>query len=173
MSITRWDPWSEFVSLREAMDQLIRESFIRPAEAIARVSGLGMSIPIDVRDTDDAYIITASMPGVRPEDVNIQVTGETLQISGETREEREELKAPEGEARHGTWLVRERRHGRFERTITLPSAVKADAAEAMLENGVLTLRLPKAEGARSRTIPIRTGRTTQSIEAQARTTSQG
>ncbi|MFO7271596.1 Hsp20/alpha crystallin family protein [Sphaerobacter thermophilus] len=168
MSITRWDPWSEMMSLREAMDQLLRESFVRPATSMLRSGSLGMGIPLDVRETDDAYIVKATMPGVRPDDVSIQITGNTLQISGETREEYEQSEGAEEGRDRGTWLVRERRYGRFERTITLPTDVKADQAQATLEHGVLTLRLPKAEEARARRIPVQSGTGAQQIEAQSR-----
>lgn len=153
------------MQLRETVDQLLRESFVRPATSMLRTGSMTMGIPLDVLETDDAYIVKATMPGVRPDDVNIQITGNTLQISGETREEYEQKE--EGRER-GTWLVRERRYGRFERTITLPTDVKADQAQATLEHGILTLRLPKAEEARARRIPVQSGTSAQQIEAQAR-----
>lgn len=168
MSITRWDPWSEVVSLREAMDQLLRESFVRPSQAMLRGAGMGMGMPLDVRETDDEYIVTATMPGVRPNDVNIEIKSDTLHISGETREEHEQTEDMPSE-RRGTWLVRERRYGRFERTLTLPTEVKVDQARATLEHGLLTLHLPKADEARARKIPVQSGQGAQSIEAQSRT----
>lgn len=168
MSIQRWDPWGEMMSLREAMDQLLRESFVRPAQLLGQqvgTSGTAMGMPIDIQETDDAFLIRATMPGVRPDDVSIQIKGDTLQISGTLHEEHEEEREAEGRVR---WLMRERRAGRFERTITLPATVKAEQAEATLEHGILSLRIPKAEEARARSIPVRTGGSAQAIDTQAR-----
>ncbi len=161
MSILRWDPWSEMLSLRETMDRLLEESFGRPGAPTT--PGMGR-VPLDVRETADEYVIEAAVPGVRPEDVQIQAMGNTLTISGEVKE------APE-ERRQGQWLVRERRTGRFARTVTLPGPVAADRAEATFEHGVLTVHLPKAEEAKAKAIPIRTGAGTAGgvIEAQSRT----
>lgn len=142
MSTGRWDPWNELLPLREMMDQLFRESMIRP-RAAGMVSGIG--VPVDIAETDEAYVVMAVIPGARPEDVQIQVSGDTLQLSGEVRE-------PEVE---GTWLVRERRYGAFRRVLTMPGPVRADDAEAEFVNGVLVVRLPKATVSRSRQIPIR------------------
>ncbi len=148
MSISRWDPFGDIVSLREAMNNLLEDSFVRPRPGQGEtVSGLAL----DVRETADAFIVTASVPGVAPADVDITVLGDTLQIRGERREERSE-----GSDQEGRWLVRERRFGAFQRGVSLPTAVKADAANAEFKDGVLTVTLPKADQAKPRTIPVRT-----------------
>ncbi len=143
MSTSRWDPWGELLPLRELMDQLFRESMIRPRPP-GMVSGIG--VPVDLAETDEAYIVMAVIPGAQPEDVQIQVTGDTLQLSGEVKE-------PDLD---GTWLARERRYGAFRRVLALPGPVRAEDAEAEFVNGVLVVRLPKASVSRSRQIPIRT-----------------
>ena len=146
MSITRWDPWGDIVSLREAMNNLLEESFVRPRQgAPGQVAGLAL----DVRETPEAFVVTASVPGVPPEDVDITVLGDTLRIRGERREEREQ--GGENER----WLIRERRFGAFERVVSLPTGVKSDAATADFKDGVLTITLPKAEEAKPRSIPVR------------------
>ena len=147
MSISRWDPWGDIVSLREAMNNLLEESFVRPRGGGSGAAGLA----VDVRETPEAFVVTASVPGISPEDVDITVLGDTLRIRGERREERSE----EGE--QGRWLIRERRVGSFERTIALPTTVKADAADADFRDGVLTITLPKADEAKPRSIPVRGG----------------
>lgn len=147
MSAGRWDPWSEFLPLREMMDQLLRESMGRPRTG-GMVSGIG--VPIDIAETDDAYLVMAVIPGARPEDVQIQVSGDTLQLSGEVKEPELDEQA--------TWIARERRYGPFRRVLTLPGPVRADDAEAEFVNGVLVVRLPKATVSRSRQIPIRSVR---------------
>ena len=151
MSISRWDPWSDLISLREAMNNLLEESFVRPRPgAAAGTSGLA----VDVRETGDGFVVTASVPGTRPEDVDITILGDTLQIRGEYKDESERQ---EGQGDQGRWLIRERRSGAFERTISLPASVKADAANAEFRDGILTVTLPKADEAKPRTIPVRGG----------------
>ena len=148
MSITRWDPFGDIVSLREAMNNLLEESFVRPRPGATSAGGPA-GLALDVRETPDAFIIHASVPGVPAENVEITVLGDTLRIRGERRDEREEGSTSE------RWLLRERRFGAFERTVALPTAVKADEADAEFKDGVLTVTLPKAEAAKPRSIPVR------------------
>ncbi|MEN6410864.1 MAG: Hsp20/alpha crystallin family protein [Anaerolineaceae bacterium] len=101
--------------------------------------------PMDVRADDEAYEIKASLPGVKPEDINIQIVNETVTISGEIKNDRDEK---------ASYLLAERPAGRFNRTLTLPVTLDANKAEAAFEYGVLTLRVPKAEAARPKTIKI-------------------
>jgi HSP20 family protein len=146
MSISRWDPWGELVGLREAMNNLLEESFVRPRPGAA---GNVASLAVDVRETPDAFTVAASVPGVSADEVEITVLGDTLRIRGERKEERQEN---DHDAR---WLLRERRYGAFERTVALPAAVRADAATAEFKDGVLTIWLPKADEAKPRAIPVR------------------
>ena len=148
MSITRWDPWGEMVSLRDAMDRLLAESVVRPR---GETGGMPSSLALDVREQNDDFVISTPIPGVKPEDVDISILGDTLRIRGERREERQEG----GEGKR--WLLREQRYGSFERTLRLPSAVKADQAQADFRDGILTITLPKAEEAKERRIPVRAG----------------
>jgi HSP20 family protein len=143
MSIQRWDPWRDIVTLREAMNSLLEESFVRPRAGAGQAAGM----PLDLRETDDGYVVETTIPGAKLEDVEISVLGDTLRISAEVRDTSEQS----GEK----WLIRERRFGRFERALTLPMQVKADAATADFRDGVLTISLPKAEVARPRSIQVR------------------
>ncbi|MEA2598591.1 MAG: hypothetical protein QOF01_5060 [Thermomicrobiales bacterium] len=145
MSITRWDPWGEMVSLRDAMDRLVSESFIRPRGEAAPAAA---SLAVDVREEGDNFVITAPVPGIAPDDVEITVLGDTVRIRGERREERQEG------AENQRWLVREQRFGFFERVVRLPTAVKADAARAEFQDGILRVTLPKTEEAKERRIPV-------------------
>jgi HSP20 family protein len=162
MSSTRWDPWSEFVSLREAMNNLLEESFVsrpRPGEGdpaggqtrAAATQTTASGLAVDIRESADGYEVTASVPGVSPDQVEITVLGDRLRIRGERRDDAEQRDPG------GRWILRERRFGAFERSVTLPSAVKADAASADFKDGVLTITLPKADEARPRSIPVRPG----------------
>lgn len=155
MSVNRWDPWRDIVSLREAMNSLLEESFVRPRTGYLPLSGAS-GVPMDLQETEDAFVATLSLPGVDPEAVEISVLGDQLRVSGEIKDDRGESSANgANDASETRWLLRERRFGRFERTVTLPAAPAADQASADFDKGVLTIRLPKAESARLKTIPVR------------------
>jgi HSP20 family protein len=157
MSSERWDPFREMLTLRDAMDRLLQQSFVRPNPLVG--TGRAEAVPLDVVDRGDAFEVKASLPGVKPEDVDVTVQGDRLTIRGESRA---------AEERTGdTWLVREHRYGRAERSITLPGIVSSDKAEARMENGVLTLRLPKAQEALPRRISIGGGGAGQSAGGAA------
>lgn len=143
MAIERWDPFREAVSLRDAMNSLFQDSFVRPA---AWAAGALTQIPLDVCENENEFVVHASLPGVKPADVQITVHGDVLTIRGETRAEEEKT----GE----NWLLRERRVGTFQRAIGLNAPVNADKAVARFENGVLMLTLPKAEEAKPRQIKV-------------------
>src|SRR5579871_1885722 len=133
-----WNPASELVSLREAMDRLVADSFISPRALLGTV-GAGAALPANLYETTDGYIAQFSLPGVDPDKVQVTVQGETLQLKGERT-------APRLENAQQLW------HGinagQFEQTFSLPTAVEAEGAQASYEWGVLTLRLPKARHAR-------------------------
>ena len=141
--IRRTNPFGELISLRAAMDRLFEDSWVRPNNGALDEHPLAL----DVRTTNDAYEIEAALPGVKPEDVDISVLGETLTISARTGQE--QSRDEDG------YSYREIRRGSFSRTVTLPSAVKADAASATFENGMLRLSIPKAEEAKPRQIQIK------------------
>lgn len=157
--IRRTNPFGELISLRAAMDRLFEDSWVRPHNGAVDEHPLAL----DVRTTDDAYEIEAALPGVKPEDVDISVLGETLTITART--DQEQSREDDG------YSYREIRRGSFSRAVTLPSAVKADAASATFENGMLHLSIPKAEEAKPRQIQIKATATagdgTQVIEGRA------
>lgn len=146
-NLVRWDPLRDMVSLREAMDRLFEESFVRPRSWLAPVEGV-VRLALDIFESDDDVVVQASIPGVKPEDIDISVTGDTLTIKGETQEEKEE--------KTGNYHLRERRYGAFQRSISLPTQINADKAKAEFEHGVLTLTLPKVEEVKPRSIKIKT-----------------
>jgi HSP20 family protein len=144
MSTERWDPFREVMTLRDAVDRLFQQSIVRPGNLI---SGLrSEAVPIDVLETDRAVQVRASIPGVKPDDLQVTIQGNLLTIGGESRAEEEH------EGQH--WIVREHRFGEFRRTVELPVPVDADRAEAHFEYGVLTLTLPKLEAVQPRRIAI-------------------
>lgn len=145
MAIESWDPFREAVSLRDAMNSLFQESFIRPGGLAGQQAHV--ALPLDVSESQDAFVVKASLPGVRPDDVQISVQGDVLTIRGESTAEEEK----DGDR----WHLRERRFGSFQRTVSLPTPVNPDQAEAQYEHGVLTLTLPKSEAAKPRQIKIK------------------
>jgi HSP20 family protein len=132
----------DFMSLHEAMDRLFNESVV-PSQGTDNGS---IALPVNVREEKDHYVITAALPGVRPEDVQIEATSNAITISGETTDERE---VDEGE-----YVRRERRFGRFFRMLELPVEINAEGAEASFENGVLTLRVPKSEATKPKQVRV-------------------
>ncbi len=144
-NLTRWEPVREMVTLRDAMDRLFDEAFTRPWYGDGG-NTLGMPA-VDMYQTDDDVIVKATVPGMKPEDIQISVTGDTLTIKGETKEETDN--------KEKAYHIRERRWGSFERTITLPTNVRSDKAQADFENGVLSITLPKAEDVKPKTITVK------------------
>jgi HSP20 family protein len=145
--VRRNSPFGELMSLRSAMDRLFEDSFVRPPLWTGTYEGVG-SLPVDVSTTADELVVKASLPGWKPEDVEVSVEGRTLTISGQSQEAREDDNADQG------YLVREIRRGSFSRSLTLPESVEPDKATANFENGILTLRIPMAEQAKPRQIRI-------------------
>jgi HSP20 family protein len=133
--VRRPSPFGELLSLRSTMDRLFEEGFVRPRTWAAFDGGPGL--PLDVTATPDEIRVEASLPGFKPEDVEITVENGTLTISGQTKDERDE--------RDGDYLLKEIRRGSFSRTVSLPEGLEPDKASATFENGVLTLRIPRAE----------------------------
>ena len=144
-NITRWEPAREMMTLREAMDRLFDDAFTRP---LGIRDGWAMSMPaIDMYQTENDVVVKASVPGIKSDEVQINITGDVLTLKGEVKQEEER--------KDRAWHIREQRFGSFERSVMLPTAVKTDKAEAVFENGVLTITLPKADEVKPKTINIK------------------
>jgi HSP20 family protein len=157
MSVTRWDPWGEMLSLREAMNRLLEDSYVRPVGGNA-VQSSG-NLALDIWQDQDSIEVTAALPGLKPEDVDITIQGDVLLIRAEQKQQTER--------KQGNYLVRERRSGSFSRAVQLPVMVDADKANAEFQNGVLHLTLPKAESVKPRSIRVQN---TEALNAPARVT---
>ena len=144
-ALTRWDPYRELATMRSMMDRLMDEDAFRLQRQGERSNEFGLAL--DVAEKNDAYIVKASVPGVAPEDVEVTLSDNVLTIKGEMKEDKE--------IKEETYHVRERRFGQFVRSVTLPMPVNADKIEAINENGVLTLTLPKAESTKPKRIEVR------------------
>lgn len=143
-TLVRWEPFAELEPMRNTMERLFGE-FGRFPSFPNGDTDFGY-LPIDVAETADGYEMTASLPGLKPEEVTIQVNSNVITIKGETKTEAEE--------KTKTWLKLERRRGAFSRSITLPTDLDAEKAKAEFENGVLKLFLPKSEAMKPKSVPV-------------------
>ncbi len=140
----RWDPFREFEDLQRRMGSLLESTFA-PSAAGQRQNFGGVWLPLaDVSETDDAYIVEIDLPGVKRDDVDVQLDGNELAVTGEFKE-----REREGMFRHRT-----RRLGRFEFRMTVPRDIDADKIDAGLDDGVLTIRIPKTDKAKPRRVEI-------------------
>ena len=156
MNIVRWEPFREMTSLRDAMDRLFEDSFVR---APRLWSALGAwELPLDMYQTANDVVVKGTLPGFKPEEVDISITGDTLTLKGEHKEE--------NEVKEEDYFYKERRYGAFSRSVPLPVKVKSDKAEAAFENGVLTLTLPKAEEVKPKQIKVKAKQTTESKKTE-------
>jgi HSP20 family protein len=143
-TLIRWEPFAEFRSIRRTMDNLFGELAGMPRPGIWAGE---WSFPLDVSETDDALVLKAALPGLRPDDLDISVHEDVLSIKGELKQEQK--------VERENYYRRELRHGIYSRSVPLPVHVEHEKAEASFENGILTVRLPKAEKARPKTIKVR------------------
>jgi HSP20 family protein len=134
------------MQMREEMDRLFGQ-FLRRGEGEEATWGQGMwAPPVDIYETDDAFMLKAELPGFTKDDVNIEVHENRLIIRGERKRETE--------AKEDQYHRLERAYGRFERAFWLPTTVDAEHIQASFKNGILEMRLPKSERAKPKQIPI-------------------
>jgi len=145
-SIVRWDPLREAMSLRDAVEQMWPERFGR----LPMPLGLWNegSLAVDVYDSGESVVVKTAIPGVKAEEIDVSITGDTLTIKAETKEEEE--------VKQENYLRRERRFGSYYRSVTLPGGLETGKAEADYTDGVLTLTFPKAEEVKPKSIKIQT-----------------
>lgn len=143
-NITRWEP-AGVTSLRDAMDRLFEDSFVRSSGLFP---ALRTEAPaVDIYQTDTDVVVKASLPGMKSEDVDISVTGDVITLKGEHKEEKE--------VKEEDYFRKEMRYGSFTRTLPIPVPVNVDKAEAEFENGVLTVRLPKTEESKPTSVKVK------------------
>ena len=140
--IVRWNPVREMMALQNAMNRLMDESFDDLTPGMRR-----WDLAVDLVETDDSFVVKASLPGITPEDMDITVEDDTLTIKAETKVEEE--------YEQNSYHLRERRFGGFSRSLRLPTAINAEKIEAVFEHGVLTLTVPKAEAVKPKKISVR------------------
>lgn len=143
--LTRWDPLREMMVIRNNMDRMFNRDL---SVAGTPWKSFNWSVALDVVESDDEYVVKASLPGINPDDLDITFSDNRLTIKGELEEEQEL-----NEARYH---LRERKYGKFIRSIQLPKGIESDKIEASYEKGVLSLHLPKAEEIKPKRIAIKT-----------------
>lgn len=143
---TEYGQSGQALSLRGAMDRLFQDAFV---PSLSALEGSQFWPAVDILNTEDAFVVLASLPGVRPDEVEITLENQTLTVRGQV--------VDEGESEQGDYLYRERKFGRFSRQIGFPTRVEAESAEASFDNGSLRLRVPKAAETKPRRIEIKPG----------------
>ena len=135
MALVRWDPFGEIRRMNADASRLLR----------SRENG-GWTLPVDVVQSGDGFLVRASLPGVKPEDIGVSIQDGLLSIEAKAEAQEEE--------QDGSYLVRERRSGRFQRTLRLPETVDLDHVKSQFENGVLIVNLPKAEAEKAKRVEV-------------------
>ena len=141
MKVMKIEP--EFVSLRDAVDKLLEDSFIRPFNGFSATP----AFPVEMKETKDAYVLKAQVPGIKPEDIAIEATAEEVTIRGELKQDQER--------KEEDYLRKELRYGKMQRSFTLPLAIDPNKVEAIFEHGVVTVTLPKSEVVKPKVITIK------------------
>jgi len=144
MSLVRWDPFRDLEALQEDVSRLFQESISRPRREApaARV----WAPAVDVVEDQDKILVKAELPGIKKEDIDIELTGDTLTVRGERKFESEEKKE--------NYVRVERTYGRFQRTFTIGIPVKADGVKAAYKDGILEVTIPKSEQTKPKKVDI-------------------
>jgi HSP20 family protein len=144
-TIEPWEPFSEFEQVSERLRRILEQTFGGFAPSPMTEQG-GWSPLVDIEEEDDAYVVEAELPGVKEKDLNIEIVGNELAISGEVKERQ----------RKGALRRQARRTGRFDYRVRLPEPLDAEQVDARLADGVLIVRVPKSERAQRRKIEVKT-----------------
>ena len=141
--ISRWDPVRDMITMRQAMDRMLDDTFARGSETHGTGAWL---LPMDAYITDEAIIIRADVPGIKSEEIEIMLEGDTLTIRGEIKRE---------DAENRKYVLLERPTGKFERTLSINTPIDHEKVEASFKDGVLTLTLPKADAVKPRQTAVK------------------
>lgn len=145
-NLIRWEPEREMMTLREAMDRLFDDAFTCPLGPRDSWHGSGVPV-IDMYQTDNDVVVKATLPGMKADDVQINITGDVLSIKGEMKEK--------NETKEKNYHIREQHWGAFERSVMLPTSIVSDKAKAEFEDGILTITLPKAEEVKPKIVNVK------------------
>lgn len=142
--LVRWEPFREIVSLRNQLDRLLEENL--PFTRGESLEMVNWDLALNVVEKKDEIEVKTSLPGMKPEEIEVTLRDNVLTISGETKHEEER--------KDEHYHLREMRYGKFSRSMSLPVAVKEDEVEAVYDQGVLTLHLPKTEEVQAKRIAV-------------------
>ncbi|HSB70205.1 MAG TPA: Hsp20/alpha crystallin family protein [Candidatus Methylomirabilis sp.] len=145
LSFNTWDPFAEMADLRRVTDRVFGEFFGRTPSGMASTEGLWSPL-VDIHETSDGIQLKAELPGVKQEDIEVSLDGDTLTLKGERRRETE--------VKENEYHRVERSYGKFQRSILLPSVVDASRVKATYRDGVLEIQLPKKEEAKPKEIKV-------------------
>ena len=144
-SLSTWDPFAEMADLRRMTDQVFGEFFGRTPSGMASTEGLWSPL-VDIHETKEGLQLKAELPGVKQEDIQVSIEGDTLTLKGERKRETE--------VKEDQYYRIERSYGKFQRTVLLPSVVDAGQVKASYRDGVLEIQLPKKEEAKPKEIKV-------------------
>jgi len=180
----RYNFFSDALSLRNAMDQLLAQSFVSPSWAWQNTENL--AAPMNVCETDQGYQVEVAMPGVKPEDIDVTVHQNTLSIKGSYKQQQaqnQQGQNQQGQNQQGqsqnqqgqsqnqqgqnqqsqqNWLMQELRSGTFQRTITFPKPIDADKIDTHYEHGILTVDVPMSKTSQPKKISVKSSQGSQS-----------
>ncbi len=142
-NIMRRRPFSDLLDLRNEMDRLLGDTF----RAFDDGDTFSWKPALDIEENNNEFVVSAELPGINKEDIKISITDNNLVISGEVTEKKD--------VQEKNYHLKERIRGNFNRAVALPTSVDSNNAEANYEDGILTVRLPKAEEAKPREIEIK------------------
>jgi HSP20 family protein len=145
--LTRWDPFADMASMRQAINRLFDDSFARPNAWSG--SATASQFPFDLYETSDEVVLRVYVPGVDQEQLELVVNQGVLTLKGYRN-----FYSGEQEKQH-VWHVRGMNEGNFQLAVAIPSAIDADAAEATYDQGIITVQLPKAETAKAKRIALK------------------
>jgi len=159
MALVRWEPVRELNSLQNEMNRLFSTFFDTPTAGNGGGSARRWIPAMDLVETKDHYVLTADLPGLGQEDINLEFEGDVLTLSGER-------KAEQNERKDGYYRI-ERATGSFSRSLTLPEGVDPEAVTATFDKGVLEVRIPKPEQRKPRKVAIQVGDAPKTIETES------
>ncbi len=145
MAVVRWDPFRDLLSIQDRMNKLFEETVSR-SRAQEGIAGSTWSPAVDIFETPDTIVLTAELPGLTKEDIEIEIRDHTLTLKGERRLAKD--------VQEENYLRIERAYGVFQRAFTLPTTIQQEKIRAVFRDGVLELTLPKADEARPKKIAI-------------------
>ena len=146
MSLIRWRPTRDLLSIRDEVNRLFDNFFTGLPERRRGLLEGEWAPSVDIAETDNEVVVTAELPGVEQDNVDITITDDVLTLKGEKKEEKE--------VKEKNYHRIERSYGSFQRSISLPAGVQADKAKATYKDGVLHITVPKAEEAKPKQIKI-------------------